>query len=232
MEETVIADEKKKTSASKPLAAGGASSARAAKKINEVQPGFETRYKTGLKELDRVLGGGIVKGSLILVGGDPGIGKSTLLLQICQKAGEDKKILYVSGEESEGQIKLRAERLGVTTENLYLMSETDAEIIIDSINDIKPQIVIIDSIQTIHRDDISSAAGSVPQVREATNAFMRVAKSMGIAMFIVDSRSESAGAYSGLRAVLRRRQTAYVQDFEGGQEPFRLDERDRRVRDA
>ena len=198
MEETVIADEKK-TSAVKASAREGAPR-RAPKRISEVQPGFETRYKTGLKELDRVLGGGIVKGSLILVGGDPGIGKSTLLLQICQKADEDKKILYVSGEESEGQIKLRAERLGVTTGNLYLMSETDAEIIIDCINDIKPEIVIIDSIQTIHRDDISSAAGSVPQVREATNAFMRVAKSMGIAMFIVGHVTKE-GAIAGPRVL-------------------------------
>ena len=101
------------------------------------------------------------------------------------KAGEERKILYVSGEESEGQIKIRAERLGVTTENLYLVSETDVETVIECINEIKPDIVIIDSIQTMNRQDIASAAGSVPQVREATNAFMHIAKSLGISMFIV-----------------------------------------------
>lgn len=170
----------------------------APKKIGDVKIGFETRYATGFKELDRVLGGGIVQGSLILVGGDPGIGKSTILLQICQKAGEDKKILYVSGEESDGQIKLRAERLGVTTENLYLISETDVETIIDAINSLKPDIVIIDSIQTMHRQDIASAAGSVPQVREATNAFMHIAKTMGISMFIVGHVTKD-GALAGPR---------------------------------
>lgn len=156
-----------------------------AKTINDITVNSETRYKTGIGELDRVLGGGIVKGSLILVGGDPGVGKSTLLLQICQKVGTDKKILYVSGEESEGQIKMRAERLGVTSGNLFLLSETDAEIINDTILAMQPQIVIIDSIQTMHRDDIASASGSVPQVREATNMFMNIAKQNEIAMFIV-----------------------------------------------
>ena len=170
------------------------------KKIGDVKVGYETRYKTGLQELDRVLGGGIVQGELILVGGDPGIGKSTLLLQICQKAGEERKILYVSGEESEGQIKIRAERLGVTTENLYLVSETDVETVIECINEIKPDIVIIDSIQTMNRQDIASAAGSVPQVREATNAFMHIAKSLGISMFIVGHVTKE-GAIAGPRVL-------------------------------
>lgn len=156
-----------------------------AKTINDITVNSETRYKTGIGELDRVLGGGIVKGSLILVGGDPGVGKSTLLLQICQKVGTDKKILYVSGEESEGQIKMRAERLGVTSGNLFLLSETDAETINDTILSMQPQIVIIDSIQTMHHNDIASASGSVPQVREATNMFMNIAKQNEIAMFIV-----------------------------------------------
>lgn len=157
MEETIVAD--KKTSAARTAAASGVSAAVKPKKIGDVQAGSETRYKTGFKELDRVLGGGIVKGSLILVGGDPGIGKSTLLLQICQKAGEEKKILYVSGEESEGQIKMRAERLGVTCESLYLISETDVETIIECINGVKPDIVIIDSIQTMNRQDITLGGG-------------------------------------------------------------------------
>ncbi len=175
-------------------------SAKMPQKINEVKVGYETRYETGFKELDRVLGGGIVEGSLILVGGDPGIGKSTILLQICQKAGENRKILYISGEESEGQIKLRAKRLGVTTDNLYLVSETEVETVIECINTVKPDIVIIDSIQTMHRSDIASAAGSVPQVREATNAFMHIAKSAGISMFIVGHVTKD-GALAGPRVL-------------------------------
>ena len=153
--------------------------------INEVTHNNDTRFSTGLRELDRVLGGGVVSGELILVGGDPGIGKSTLLLQICENAGKTKKILYVSGEESAAQIKIRANRLGVNTENLYLLAETDVEIILDAINDTKPDIVIIDSIQTMHIEAISSASGSVPQVRETTNALMKTAKSLNISMFIV-----------------------------------------------
>lgn len=199
MEETLVTPEKK-TSATKSLVRESTVSARMPKKIGEVKIGYETRYNTGLRELDRVLGGGLVEGSLILVGGDPGIGKSTLLLQICEKMGEEKKILYVSGEESEGQIKLRAERLGVTTGNLYLISETDVELIIECINEVKPDIVIIDSIQTMNREDIASAAGSVPQVREATNAFMHVAKAMGIAMFIVGHVTKE-GAIAGPRVL-------------------------------
>ncbi len=199
MEETLITPEKK-TSATKALVRESGGNARMPKKIGEVKVGYETRYSTGLEELDRVLGGGIVQGSLILVGGDPGIGKSTLLLQICEKAGEDKKILYVSGEESEGQIKIRAERLGVTTQNLYLVSETDVELIVECIHTVKPDIVIIDSIQTMSRQDITSAAGSVPQVREATNAFMHIAKSMGIAMFIVGHVTKE-GAIAGPRVL-------------------------------
>ena len=155
------------------------------KKIADIHYDNEVRYSTGSGELDRVLGGGMVKGSLILVGGDPGIGKSTLLLQICRYVGQIKKILYVSGEESERQIKLRAERLGVESDNLYLMSENDVGTIVESINDLAPDVVIIDSIQTMHRDEITSASGSVPQVREATNAFMAIAKGQGISMFIV-----------------------------------------------
>lgn len=199
MEETLITPEKK-TSAVSSLVRENAGNARMPKKISEVTAGCETRYKTGLKELDRVLGGGIVQGSLILVGGDPGIGKSTLLLQICQSVGESKKILYVSGEESEGQIKIRAERLGVTTDMLYLVSETDVSTIIECINGIKPDVVIIDSIQTMNREDIASAAGSVPQVREATNAFMRIAKTMGIAFFIVGHVTKE-GAIAGPRVL-------------------------------
>lgn len=153
------------------------------KSISDIRIENEVRYKTNIGELDRVLGGGIVKGSLILVGGDPGIGKSTLLLQLCRSAGE--KILYISGEESEEQIKLRAERLGVNSQNLYLVSETEVSAVEAYISASKPKIVIIDSIQTMHSEEVASAAGSVAQVREATNIFMRIAKDNSIAMFII-----------------------------------------------
>lgn len=156
----------------------------------------EVRYKTGMNELDRVLGGGLVKGSLVLLGGEPGIGKSTLLLQICQFLGEDHTILYVSGEESTRQIKLRADRLGVNTENLYLLAETDAEAICDTITSEKPEIVIIDSIQTMGIRDLSSAQGSITQVRECTNLFMRTAKSEEIPMLIVGHVNKD-GAIAG-----------------------------------
>ena len=198
MDETIIND--KAPSPRQTAAASIGANAPVPKRMNEVKIGYETRYSTGMKELDRVLGGGIVQGSLILVGGDPGIGKSTLLLQICENAGKERKILYVSGEESEGQIKIRGERLGVKTENLYLISETDIVNIIECINSVKPDIVIIDSIQTMHREDISSAAGSVPQVREATNALMHVAKASGIAMFIVGHVTKD-GALAGPRVL-------------------------------
>ncbi len=170
------------------------------KKIGEVASSHESRFSTGMRELDRVLGGGVVNGELILVGGDPGIGKSTLLLQICENAGKTKTILYVSGEESSAQIKIRAERLNVNTENLYLLSETDVETILEAITDTKPDIVIIDSIQTMHIEAISSAAGSVPQVRETTNALMRLAKSMSISMFIVGHVTKD-GALAGPRVL-------------------------------
>ena len=170
------------------------------KKINEITYDNEQRCNTGIGELDRVLGGGLVKGSLILVGGDPGIGKSTLLLQICENVGKDKKILYVSGEESEKQIKLRAERLGVKDSQVYLISETDVEKILEAINLTSPDVVIIDSIQTMHIDGVTSAAGSVPQVREATNAFMRVAKNDGISMFIVGHVTKD-GSLAGPRVL-------------------------------
>lgn len=169
-------------------------------KIGNITHGTESRFSTGLSELDRVLGGGVVSGELILVGGDPGIGKSTLLLQICENAGKTKKILYVSGEESAAQIKIRAERLNVNTENLYLLSETDVETILEAITDTKPDIVIIDSIQTMHIEAIASASGSVPQVRETTNALMKLAKSMNISMFIVGHVTKD-GSLAGPRVL-------------------------------
>ncbi len=156
----------------------------------------EVRYGTGLRELDRVLGGGLVKGSLVLLGGEPGIGKSTMLLQICETMGDDHTILYVSGEESIRQIKLRANRLGVNSENLYLLAENDCEKICAAIVKEKPEIVIIDSIQTMSIAEIASAQGSVTQVRECTNLFMRTAKSEEIPMFIVGHVNKD-GAIAG-----------------------------------
>lgn len=151
-----------------------------------VPAGEEERMKTQIEELDRVLGGGIVPGSLVLVGGDPGIGKSTLLLQVCQKiAGMNKKILYISGEESLKQIKLRANRMGAFTEDLLLLCETNLEIIRSIIEKQRPELVIIDSIQTMYHEEVASAPGSVSQVRESTNVFMQLAKGLNISIFIV-----------------------------------------------
>ncbi len=192
LQETVITEQKPGTSKRSP------SARRMPQRIGDIRADSEERYLTGMGELDRVLGGGIVKGSLILVGGDPGIGKSTLLLQICEQVGRQRKILYVSGEESERQIKIRAQRLGVSSGNLYLIAENDVETILEYIREVEPDVVIIDSIQTMHREDIASAAGSVPQVREATNALMRVAKQSNTAMFIVGHVTKD-GALAGPR---------------------------------
>jgi len=154
--------------------------------LKNIRTMSEARLKTKIKELDRVLSGGIVEGSLILVGGDPGIGKSTLLLQICNNIGEQgKTILYISGEESATQIKLRAERLTITTDNLLLLSETSLDAIEDTIKDVKPDLIIIDSIQTMQRAELSSVPGSVSQVRECTQLFMRLAKETNICIIIV-----------------------------------------------
>ena len=154
--------------------------------LKNIQTDYEERIHTQIQELDRVLGGGIVPGSLVLVGGDPGIGKSTLLLQVCQRLCEDKKqVLYISGEESLKQIKLRANRMGEFKEDLYLLCETNLEVIRNIIETRKPDVVVIDSIQTMYSEEVSSAPGSVSQVRESTNVFMQMAKGLGISIFIV-----------------------------------------------
>lgn len=154
--------------------------------INQVTANDEERVTTGFSELDRVLGGGVVPGGLILVGGDPGIGKSTLLLQVCRNmSNSGKRILYISGEESMKQIKLRANRIGDFTDNMQLLAETSLDIIEAVIMDVKPDAVVIDSIQTIYREDVGSAPGSVSQVRESTNALMQLAKGNTIPIFIV-----------------------------------------------
>ena len=164
--------------------------------IASIQPNDRQRYPTGLNELDRVLGGGIVRGGLILIGGDPGIGKSTLLLQICQHLGENQTVLYVSGEESEGQIKLRADRLGVFSEHLLVLCENDLDTVLATIQNEKPDVVIIDSIQTMNLADLASASGSVTQVRECTSAIMRLSKRMNISTFIVGHVNKD-GAIAG-----------------------------------
>ncbi len=165
--------------------------------INEIDGSFdEIRYSTGLSELDRVLGGGLVKGSLVLLGGEPGIGKSTILLQVCKTLCQNKSVLYVSGEESMRQIKMRAERLDVLSDNLYLLAHTDAEAVCEAVKKEKPDIVIIDSIQTMNISAISSSQGSITQVRECTNLFMRTAKSEEIPFFIVGHVNKD-GAIAG-----------------------------------
>lgn len=169
----------------------GAAGGRIAKEgdvvsLSSVTADGEDRIRTDIEELDRVLGGGIVPGSLVLVGGDPGIGKSTLLLQVCQKlSGKQERVLYISGEESLKQIKLRADRMGSFSENMYLLCETNLEIIRQTIERQKPHFAVIDSIQTMYSEDVGSAPGSVSQVREATNTFMQLAKGLGISIFIV-----------------------------------------------
>lgn len=164
--------------------------------LDEISEDVEKRISTGINEFDRVLGGGIVFGSLVLISGDPGIGKSTILLQMCQHLGNNKKILYVSGEESANQIKMRAVRLGVTSKNLYILPQTDVGIIVETIKFEKPDIVIIDSIQTMVYDEISSTAGSVTQVRECTNIFMHTAKGLGIPILVVGHVNKD-GAIAG-----------------------------------
>ena len=153
--------------------------------LKEVETTNELRFHTGMNELDRVLGGGAVQGSLVLVGGAPGIGKSTLMLQICDSLCRFADVLYVSGEESERQIKLRAERLQVRGEGLYLMAETNLENILEDTEELKPNILIVDSIQTLYNGDLTTSPGSVGQVKDCTLALMNIAKGMGITVFVI-----------------------------------------------
>lgn len=155
-------------------------------KINAISSEKEARVSTKMQEFNRVLGGGIVPGSLILIGGDPGIGKSTLLLQISHHLAEkDLSVLYISGEESIKQTKLRADRLEVTTDSLYVLAETNLADITNQIEHMKPSFVVVDSIQTVFREEVTSAPGSVSQVRECTSELMRIAKTYGIPVVIV-----------------------------------------------
>lgn len=189
-------NEELSTSSIKSSVKGSVSAVNQIMSLGEIQDDYEKRISTGVNEFDRVLGGGIVLGSLVLLSGDPGIGKSTILLQICQHLGESNKILYVSGEESAAQIKMRASRLGVTTNNLFILPQTDVGVIVETIKNEKPNAVIIDSIQTMVYDEISSSAGSVTQVRECTNIFMHTAKGLGIPIFIVGHVNKD-GAIAG-----------------------------------
>lgn len=167
---------------------GGSSSGVAINRprpMKEVETTNELRFATGMGELDRVLGGGAVKGSLVLVGGAPGIGKSTLMLQICDSLCRFATVLYVSGEESERQIKLRAERLKVCGEGLYLLAETNLENLVDAVHQLQPDVLIVDSIQTLYHGDVTSAPGSVSQVKECTLTLMQLAKGEGITVFVI-----------------------------------------------
>lgn len=174
----------------KPAAVGKAKPApvgisRKPQSISQVDCDAEIRFNTGMGELDRVLGGGAVAGSLVLVGGAPGIGKSTLLLQICSSLCAGRSVLYVSGEESERQLKLRAQRLGVSPEGLYILSETRLSDILEAVEEMKPDILIVDSIQTLYHEENDSSPGSVSQVKECTLALMHLSKSQGVTVFVV-----------------------------------------------
>lgn len=174
----------------RPAAPGRAKAApigtgRKPRTISEIDSGDEIRFSTGMGELDRVLGGGAVAGSLVLVGGAPGIGKSTLLLQICNALCKERIVLYVSGEESERQLKLRAQRLGVAPENLYILAENRLADILGAAEENKPDILIVDSIQTMYSDENESSPGSVSQVKDCTMSLMQLSKSEGITVFVV-----------------------------------------------
>ena len=154
-------------------------------RISQVATDCEIRFSTGMHELDRVLGGGAVAGSLVLVGGAPGIGKSTLLLQICNSLCRERSVLYVSGEESERQLKLRAQRLGVAPDELFILSETRLSDILEAVETLKPDILIIDSIQTLYNEENESSPGSVSQVKDCTMTMMHLSKEQGITVFVV-----------------------------------------------
>lgn len=180
------AEPKKRSAAAASVAGGGLrGTGNRPRPMREVETTHELRFETGMNELDRVLGGGAVKGSLVLVGGAPGIGKSTLMLQICDNLCRFASVLYVSGEESERQIKLRAERLHVRGEGMYLLAETNLEDVLESVNELKPDVLIVDSIQTLYNGDLTTAPGSVGQVKDCTMALMQLAKGQGVTVFVI-----------------------------------------------
>ena len=179
--------------------------------LSDVESQGEVRFKTGIEEFDRVLGGGIVPGSVVLIGGDPGIGKSTLMLQVADKI-KNKKILYISGEESSSQIKLRCERLNYHLENFYLLSETNLEIITSVIENENPDLVVVDSIQTIYRPDIESSPGTIVQLRESTSYLIKIAKFKNIPIMLVGHITKD-GAIAGPKVLEHMVDT--VLQFEG-----------------
>ncbi len=164
-----------------------------AEKITELELPNYMRTKTGMDELDRVLGGGLVDRSVVLLSGEPGIGKSTILLQICAELGKTRKVLYVSGEESKGQLKLRAERLNINSDSLYLLTETDTDMILSECERLKPDVLIIDSVQTLSSDKFTSAPGSITQVREGAMTFIDYGKNNGSAVFLVGHINKEGG---------------------------------------
>ena len=169
--------------------------------INSIETIKEQRFSTCINELDRVLGGGVVKGSLVLVGGDPGIGKSTLLIQVSSNvANSGKKVLYISGEESASQIKMRAQRLGIKSDNLYIFAENNLSIIEAHLESVNPDLIIVDSIQTVFSPEITSAPGTVSQIKEGTSRFMKISKKMGISTFVVGHVTKE-GALAGPKVV-------------------------------
>lgn len=182
---TMVEEVESSSAGSRHVSVGNTKKVSKPEKITSLESKKEPRITTEMEEFNRVLGGGIVPGSLILIGGDPGIGKSTLILQISSQVAKKMPVLYVSGEESTSQTKLRADRLGVKEDDLYVLSETNLFEIVKQIEDLKPQLVVIDSIQTIYRDEVASAPGSVSQVRECTSELMRIAKTNHISIFIV-----------------------------------------------
>lgn len=200
--------------------AGKRIEARVPKLLSEVKSGSEQRFSTGMAELDRVLGGGAVTGSLVLVGGAPGIGKSTLLLQICKDLCKGRKVLYVSGEESENQIKMRADRLKIRCDSLYVLAETEMDEILRTVNEMQPDVLIADSIQTLYAAENTSTPGSVSQVKDCTMALMQLSKSQGITVFVVGHVNKE-GAIAGPKVL--EHMVDCVMYFEGERNgPYRL----------
>ena len=188
--------------------------------MDEVETTRELRFQTGMNELDRVLGGGAVQGSLVLVGGAPGIGKSTLMLQICQNLCKFAKVLYVSGEESERQIKLRAERLGVRGQELYLLAETNLDDVVEAVTALQPDVLIVDSIQTMYNGELSAAPGSIGQVKDCTMALMNLAKGRGVTVFVIGHVNKE-GSIAGPKVL--EHMVDCVLYFEGeGQNSYRI----------
>ena len=216
-----IVEQPAETKRKGPAAPAGEGRGRARPRLmDEVETTQELRFQTGMNELDRVLGGGAVQGSLVLVGGAPGIGKSTLMLQICQNLCRFAKVLYVSGEESERQIKLRSERLGVSGRQLYLLAETSMEDVAEAVRELRPDVLIVDSIQTMYNPELTAAPGSIGQVKDCTLALMNLAKGGGITVFVIGHVNKE-GSIAGPKVL--EHMVDCVLYFEGeGQNSYRI----------